>query len=50
MDHPRRKPTVVLLGAGLILTSLTAATFAAGDEPCDLDAVVNPVTFPPTGS
>ena len=50
MDHPRRKPTVVLLGAGLILTSLTAATFAAGDEPCDLGAVVNPVTFPPTGS
>ena len=31
MDHPRRKPTVVLLGVGLILTSLTAATFAAGD-------------------
>ncbi|MDA1026499.1 MAG: hypothetical protein O3A19_08735 [Planctomycetota bacterium] len=41
----------VLLVTGAILTSLAVASvsFAVDDEACDLEAVVNPVTFPPTG-
>ena len=41
----------VLIVTGAILTSLAVASvsFAVDDELCDLEAVVNPVTFPPTG-